>query len=1174
VKAAARCALALLGAWLALATFAPLARADTTIGFDDLSPGTVVTNQYAGQGASFSGSLGAPVVKHAASGVAQSPPNVADIHTVCDVDRPVGGDLTARFANPHAHVSVYAGDQSGNAYPGNNVTLTGYDSTGTAITSYTSGMLQGGVHNLLSISDPAKRIASVDVAQAPTQSGACAAAVDDFSFGDTAGGPPPPDFALTVLCPPACPNLSLQAGSSLNVTVQVTRNQQSSGPIALDASGLPPGVSASFDPNPIAGGGTSEVTLTLTADPSAPTASNVPVTITGTPQSGSAGTAARSTILGVTVAPGYDLRLQGIEVNQGVQLSNSVTSNVPFNPMSALGDLPGQSGAGQASYRYVGVPLVASRRTIVTVYGTVSGLTGASSLRGVTAALTVSRNGTTLGTLSPENLNDTVPEAIDGVFLATRISGAGAFVFSLPPAWASGTITLTAQLTPPPPALGGGGIGECGGCQANNTMTLNGVAFTPVDNPSLDIVGIDSWDPPCTDPRPPSDDQATFAHAVDITPVNLSILSGFGTIDGCAGSLEEADPLDAPVFPFGATARQLGLSQSQAYAAVRAAVESNLNDQLEEMTEDTAHFPESFFVGLTSYDPGVTRNEASPRTRTDGSVAVENWTRPLTSVAHETGHLLFRPHASACNGGAAGGAAESWPPDQMGLIQGVGVDRLDGDTVIASGAGATGQSCATANPIGAQCTGGPSAIYDYMSYCASTKSSYPSIEPNTWISPQGWQEIVSGWATGPAGGAADLQGSTLRRGALPPDAVPYGPGIDAYAATSRPALAVTAIAVGGRAMIVAIRPSTGHAVRAASAAAVGLMLVARDVRGRIVASAPMSAVNTHGDPGPGKPEVAFLTLSSRLPASAAIASIELRLGRQVLDRIRRPAHPPRVRLLAPRRGRVGRRGVVVIRWRPALSLRRSLDPRRRLTASIDYSLDGGRRYRTIYIGPSTGRVALPSSLFAASRNARIRIRVSDGFSERAATSGRLVASGSRPRATIIDAPRLARVASDASISLRGVAQDDQEQPLPATALSWYLGNRRLGNGQELDAIQLPPGRDLITLVARDAQGRVGRATMRLDVVAVAPSISALQAPVEVSPAAHRIALRIATRARAALTIGAQRWQVGPTIRAIEIKIARGAAPLRLHLTLMTPASNKTTTLALQIARAATETAPP
>jgi hypothetical protein len=1136
------------------AAVASLARANTTIGFDDLPSGTSVTNQYLlNDEVAFSGSLDPPVLRQTAAGVAQSPPNVADIHTVCDVDRPVGGDMTATFTSPHAQVSVYVGDQSGNSYPGNDVSLTGYDSSHASIASATTGMLRGGVHNLLSISDPGGRIQSVDVSQAPAQSGACKAAVDDFSFGDTPGPPPPADFALSVRCPPACgAAVSVENGGSLAVPLEVTRNAQSSGAIFVSAQGLPPGVGFNVNPNPDVAGGTSQVTLTLSADANAPPATNVPVTIIGTPTS-AAGTAARTAVIDLTVAPAYDLRVQGIDVNQGVQLSNSMSSNVQFNPMSQLGDLPGQSGAGQPSYSYVGLPLVSQRRTIVTVYGTVSNLPGASVLNGVTASLTVTRNGATLGTLDPESANSTVPVAGDGVFFATRVAGTGAFVFALPPSWATATLSLIAQLSPPPPAIGGGGISDC--CKADETMTLTGVAFTPVDNPSLDIVGIDSWDPPCTDSRPPSDDQATFAHAIDITPVNLSILSGFGTIDGCPGSIMENDPLDAPVF-FGLTGRQLGLTQSQAYAFVRAFVESDLQDQLEEMTEDIPHFPESFFVGVTSYDPGTTRSPSNGRTRTDGSTAIENWTRPLTSVAHETGHLLFRSHASACNGGAQGGTAEGWIPDQMGLIQAVGVDRLDGDTVIASGGGAAGQVCASNNPGAGGCTGGSSAIYDYMSYCAPPNGTYPNIEPNTWISAKGWQEIVSGWSTGAPGSAPDPGGGPASGGGGP----------IASPASAKPMLAVNAVVEGGYAVLVGIRRSSQRLVPTAMAATLGYKLVARDRRGRVLAQTAMTPTAEHGDPGPGRPAVAFLSLSASLPASSAVASIELQQGRRVLDRVRKPAQPLRVRLLSPRQGQLGRRGAVTIRWRPAVSLRRQLNPRQRLTVSIDYSSDRGRHYHTVYIGPSTGNVTLPSGLFAASRNARIRIRLSDGFDEVAATSGRLRSNGALPRAHILDAPRLAQLASDASISLRGTAQDDQGRVLPGLAMRWYLGARLLGSGQELDAIQLPPGRDRVTLEARDGLGRVGRTEMQLDVVAVAPAIVALRAPQRIGGTARKLTVSISTRADTILSIGWQRWRLGPVIRRIVVDVAPGDGPVQLPLRLTTPGSKKAITMVLQVAR--------
>src|SRR5207245_3879241 len=115
--------------------------------------------------------------------------------------------------------------------------------------------------------------------------------------------------------------------------------------------------------------------------------------------------------------------------------------------------------------------------------------------------------------------------------------------------------------------------------------------------------------------------------------------------------------------------------------------------------------------------------------------------RSSSAVAHERGHLLGRLHAGfACpqNPDGSGGQAEHWPPDDMGRLQGVGVDRrtlgvLFDDTFLGA-------------------DGGP--FYDFMSYCG--------VNSDEWISPKGWGETLSRLSTGaPGASLATVQSASL-----------------------------------------------------------------------------------------------------------------------------------------------------------------------------------------------------------------------------------------------------------------------------------------------------------------------------------------------------------------------------------------------------------------------------
>src|SRR5262249_55978744 len=90
----------------------------------------------------------------------------------------------------------------------------------------------------------------------------------------SAGPPPPPDFALS-----ANPtNVTVNRGATANSAITITRIGGFTGSVALSASGLPAGVTASF--NPASTTGTSS-TVTFAATTTA-TLGSATVTITGT----------------------------------------------------------------------------------------------------------------------------------------------------------------------------------------------------------------------------------------------------------------------------------------------------------------------------------------------------------------------------------------------------------------------------------------------------------------------------------------------------------------------------------------------------------------------------------------------------------------------------------------------------------------------------------------------------------------------------------------------------------------------------------------------------------------------------------------------------------------------------------------------------------------------------
>ena len=82
--------------------------------------------------------------------------------------------------------------------------------------------------------------------------------------------------------------MEVLTGTSVDVPIDLNRMNGSNGDISFAVSGLPQGVTASFNPNPVMGTGTS-TTMTLTAGQGAVPSNYKTITITATPTSPGAG---------------------------------------------------------------------------------------------------------------------------------------------------------------------------------------------------------------------------------------------------------------------------------------------------------------------------------------------------------------------------------------------------------------------------------------------------------------------------------------------------------------------------------------------------------------------------------------------------------------------------------------------------------------------------------------------------------------------------------------------------------------------------------------------------------------------------------------------------------------------------------------------------------------------
>ena len=223
-----------------------------------------------------------------------------------------------------------------------------------------------------------------------------------------------PTFVLSAS--PSSSTLTQGASSSSSITV-IPQNGFS-GSVALSASGLPSGVTASFSPNPA----TSGSTLTLSAGSSA-TTGTASVTITG-----SSGSLRSTTVISLTVnpAPAPDFTLSASPANLSLIQGASGSSSITLTPQNGFN--------GSVTLSASGLPngVTASFSPNPTTSGSTLTLTAGSSATTGTASVTITGVSGSLSHSTPLSLTvkvvPTLPSVwADGDIGAPSVAGSASY---------------------------------------------------------------------------------------------------------------------------------------------------------------------------------------------------------------------------------------------------------------------------------------------------------------------------------------------------------------------------------------------------------------------------------------------------------------------------------------------------------------------------------------------------------------------------------------------------------------------------------------------------------------------------------------------------------------------------------------------------------------------------
>ncbi|MEA2367934.1 MAG: hypothetical protein QOH38_652, partial [Thermoleophilaceae bacterium] len=666
----------------------------------------------------------------------------------------------------------------------------------------------------------------------------------------------------------------------------------------------------------------------------------------------------------------YDVRTTGIEVTQGIQ---------GF-------DLPVRNHDHQtADVAYHGVDLEDQGKTVARVYANAKTALPFNPLnqlkaRGPPVAVLLYgfRGGRPLpgGPLTPEagptKLDLGGPFDIPG---SERRAQRGAYTFTLPWSWTTGAVTLRAVVNPPgvSPSLH-----ECGSCGANNAFTLTGVHFKKTGSARFFPLAIK------VNGRLPiryPESGPIFAKADAVTPLHFEVNPYLGLLDMTDLthiSSVQVSSCFVGVFP----CEEETLTSAEDIDKYKRLVALERLRQWGEQNRVTSS--SSYIVGVVRGGQGiggVTNHDGQLYGDVQPQSVVEDY-RPLSATAHEIHHGLGRKHAGLkCGSNDKGQVGEPWPEGDWGYIEGFGLDTstpspyrvIDPD-----------RSPLKDNPDSDQ---DERKYYDFMSYCASG-------EANSWISTINWDRALR---------------------FHPPARRARAARVRAKAAGGTRTLEVAAVE-GGHTFITGVRTSARPAT--AGPAGSPYRLVARDAKGKLLAQAGIVAIDQHVD-GAGS----FLTLTGRVNATGAYAVDIVKSGKVIAERVR-SAHAPRVTITAPRKGaKVGGRDPVKMKWKATDA------DSDRLDVTAQYSRDGGKHWRTVYVGADTGKAAIPSLLLARSRNARVRVVANDGFNETARTSGKFVSLGSPPQVGIRSPAAGEIVSLGSSVSFSGDAYDEDGKRL-------------------------------------------------------------------------------------------------------------------------------------------------
>jgi FG-GAP-like repeat/Thrombospondin type 3 repeat len=858
--------------------------------------------------------------------------------------------------------------------------------------------------------------------------------------------------------------------------------------------------------------------------------------------------------------PYGDVRVRGIDMAQVVQPNAGATKSVA----GGLGTIPAYCGSGvptsfqnpplcslsgrqQQSVPYAGVTLDSDKPTTAIVYVDIKGQSAGDpklfydlEVSGSNAA-----NGRVLGPPIVTQIQDPPRSSTDTVTQAQRADPAYGVRVKLPSSWtAAGRINLVARINFPTTGQGTAAFGtrQCAGdCSANDVFTLRNVAFTRFPQLLVTPVQLQKKTGSATQGALPTPFKVTTTARAILPGGERWRMGGYATTLDIGGVTAKVPTKIAGTNLFrcdahtganaGDVARDCRLDFVE--GVLRKWITANPGRTSVNVTKKTSTERYDVVLGVHDYafpsptpanpnrlivEPGWCcpttdiRNDAVITPRTTATTpyltvtANASTPRPYTAVTHEFGHFLTAAHAGTAPACGTGASSESWPPDQTGRLQSTKFtpfNPLVKPTVRSEVEGTWGASGLI--PI-------DHPLFDLMSYCSNLSDS-DGAPGNTWLSAFSWNQFATQLtALGTRVGLGDRPKPAGSARAVARGAGGSGRAFAVGAAGPDSGVITQVVAADGDDGVPEDDPSSPYRLQSLDAGGAVILDVGVTVAANRESTSPDGAGTFVGAVAPNAATVVLLRDGVELA----------RLAR---------SKPPTVKLTAPKAGAALRKGAALdVRWTTS-----DPDPGSTLNATVDFSPDGGRTWRGVYDGPSTGKATVPGDFLSSTTSGRVRVVVSDGFAQATGTSGTFAAAGAPPRVQIVTPQAGIVVRSTDRVALLGSGTDDGGRALTGSSLTWFAGPQRLGTGARLTKA-LPAGTKVVRLVAKDRTGRTAAATVKVSVQTPALRLAAVKVPVKVARTAKTMTVTLTASASSTLTTAGKRTTIRTKATKVTVKL--------------------------------------